>query len=142
MGASHARGGCLAVGACVLDTNAIVYFLNRHGGDEFRTRFQGWVRDGAFVSVITRIEVLGWNGYRSNPDVVAEAEALLSLLREEPLTDRIVDATIALRRGTRLRIPDAIIAATAQTLDLPLATSNLDDFKAVAGLRLIDPLQD
>ncbi|MBI4984694.1 MAG: type II toxin-antitoxin system VapC family toxin [Rhodocyclales bacterium] len=129
------------MGACVLDTNAVVYYLNRYGGEGFRSRFQDMVRQGAIVSVITRIEVLGWPGYAQTSAALADAEALLSLLREEPLTDRVVATTIALRRSTRLRVPDAAIAATALVLDLPLATSNLDDFKAVDGLRLIDPLQ-
>ena len=127
---------------CVLDTNAVIYYLNRYGGEGFRTRFRGLVRDGAVISVITRIEVLGWRGYAEGAKALADAGDLLSLLHEEPLTDRIVEATIALRRNTRLRVPDAVIAATAQALELPLATSNLEDFKPVPGLRLIDPLQD
>ena len=34
---------------------------------------------------------------------------------------------------------DAVIAATALTHNLPLVTRNTQDFKHVAGLRLLDP---
>lgn len=129
------------MGSYVLDTNAIVYYLNRHGGDGFRSRIFDMVRQGAIISVITRIEVLGWRSYAQIPAALADAEALLSLLREEPLTDRVVATTIALRRNTRLRVPDAVIAATALALGLPLVTSNLGDFRMVDGLPLVDPLQ-
>jgi predicted nucleic acid-binding protein len=44
---------------------------------------------------------------------VRVAEALLSTLREEPLTDPIVQAAIVLRRNYRIKVPDAIVAATA-----------------------------
>ncbi|MGH9948858.1 MAG: type II toxin-antitoxin system VapC family toxin [Pyrinomonadaceae bacterium] len=37
-----------------------------------------------------------------------------------------------------LRIPDAVIAATALVLDESLATGNQRDFKFIEGLRLID----
>ena len=38
----------------------------------------------------------------------------------------------------RLMIPDAIIAATALTLDEPLATNNQKDFRFIDGLRLLN----
>ena len=129
-----------AMSRCAADTNAVVYFLNRVGGDGYRRRFEGWMREGLVVSVITRIEVLSWPGYVDRPDALADAEASLSSLREEPLTEAIVRATIALRQAFRLKVPDAIVAATAQILELPLVTRNPDDFKRVSGLLLIEPL--
>ncbi|CAN5655669.1 MAG: PIN domain-containing protein [Gammaproteobacteria bacterium] len=43
---------------CVVDTNIVVYYLNQVGGDDFRRRFDQIIKKGAFISVITRIEVL------------------------------------------------------------------------------------
>ncbi len=127
-------------GACVVDTNAVVYFLNQAGGEAFRQRFEQAVRAGAVVSVVTRIEVLGWPGFSDRADALLVAERLLSALCEEPVTEPIVAATISIRRLHRLKVPDALIAATAQVLGLPLMTHNLSDFKRVPGLVLIDPL--
>ena len=69
---------------------------------------------------------------------MAVAEALLSSLREEPLTDPIVQAAIVLRRNYRIKAPDAIVAATAEVLGLPLMTNNTEDFRRVAQLKLMD----
>lgn len=129
-----------AQGACVVDTNAVVYFLNQAGGEVFRQRFEQAVRAGAVMSVVTRIEVLGWPGFSDRVEALQAAERLMSVLREEPVTEPIVAATIAIRRLHRLKVPDALIAATARVLDLPLMTHNLSDFKRVPGLVLIDPL--
>ena len=46
-----------------------------------------------------------------------------------------------LRSSLKIKTVDAIIAATALTLDLPLITHNSRDFQAIAGLTLIDPFQ-
>lgn len=69
---------------CVVDTNIVVYYLNQVGGDDFRRRFDEIVEKGAVISVITRIEVLSWPGYADVSPAMAVAEALLSILREEP----------------------------------------------------------
>ncbi len=75
---------------CVVDTNIVVYYLNQVGGDDFRRRFDETVKKGAVISVITHIEVVSWSGYADVSPAMAVAEALLSTLREEPLTDAIV----------------------------------------------------
>jgi predicted nucleic acid-binding protein len=36
-------------------------------------------------------------------------------------------------------LPDAIIAASALVANLPLMTRNVDDFRRIEGLALIDP---
>jgi predicted nucleic acid-binding protein len=40
------------------------------------------------------------------------------------------------RRTAGLRLPDALIAATALIHELPLRTRNVDDFRRVPGLRV------
>ena len=124
---------------CVIDTNAVVYYLNQVGGEDFRQRFGLWVRDGAVISVVTRIEVLSWPEYSTNLAALIRAEALLSTLYEEPLTEPIVRETILLRQAYRLKVPDALVAATAQILTLPVVTRNIDDFRRIPNLQLIDP---
>lgn len=125
--------------SCVFDTNMLIYYLNNAGGEEFHLRFDSAVKKGVCISVITRIEVLGWPGYAEILGTVDDAEALLRLLWEEPLTDGIASKAIIIRRQYRLKVPDAIIAATALELGLPLTTHNIADFKRVPNLALIDP---
>lgn len=121
------------------DTNTLVYYLNRVGGEDYRRRFEEVVKDGAVISVITRIEVLAWPGYSGGSSGLKEAEDLLTLFREELLTEPVIQAAIALRRSFRLKVPDAIVAATAQILTLPLISRNTSDFRRIPNLVLLDP---
>jgi predicted nucleic acid-binding protein len=50
-----------------------------------------------------------------------------------------VNKTIAIRKSKTIKLPDAIIAATALTYSLILVTSNTSDFKNIQGLNVIDP---
>ncbi len=58
-----------------------------------------------------------------------------------PLREVLVDRAIAeragrIRRESGLRMPDALIAATALERNLGLATRNKEDFAPVRGLRI------
>jgi predicted nucleic acid-binding protein len=56
-----------------------------------------------------------------------------------PLTEAIVLRTIAICKQGKIKLPDAIIAATALTADCTLVTRNEKDFKNIAGLRMLNP---
>jgi len=94
---------------------------------------------GAFISVITRIEVLGWTQHTENS--LSIAEELLNLFNEQSLNEEIVKLCIQLRQTTSLKVPDAIIAATALHLKLPLMTRNIKDFQKVPHLQLFNPFE-
>jgi predicted nucleic acid-binding protein len=55
------------------------------------------------------------------------------------LTEDIILKSIEIRKHYRLKLPDAIIAATAVVNDLILLTRNTSDFEKVAQLRQKDP---
>jgi hypothetical protein len=111
----------------LLDSDVLVDHLRGH-----RRIVPG--RDELFVSAISRAELFSGRG--------AEEQRIRRLL--EPMTNLSVDAAIAeragrLRRETRRRLPDALIAATALEHRLTLVTRNVRDFKRVKGLRLRPP---
>lgn len=56
--------------------------------------------------------------------------------------DAVIAQTIRLRQMRKIKIPDAIIAASALIQGLPLVTNNVSDFQWTEGLNLIDPLPD
>jgi predicted nucleic acid-binding protein len=71
-------------------------------------------------SAITRMELLGFPG-------ILEAEqtaisGLLAEMRYLPIAGEVENATIALRQQRRIKLPDAIIAATARVFGLELLT--------------------
>jgi predicted nucleic acid-binding protein len=80
---------------------------------------------GASISIITWIEVLA--GAR---DAVEEAH-LRDLLRRFlvlPVTLEIAEVAASIRRERRLKLPDAVIFATARVHRLVLVTRNTKDF--------------
>ena len=66
-------------------------------------------------------------------------EAWFGESAERQQQQKIIEQTILLRRNTKMKTPDAIIAATALVYDLTLITHNTSDFKNIQGLHIIDP---
>ena len=81
-------------------------------------------------SVITRAEL--FSGTRG----VREAVALLAPLGELPVDREIAERAGRIRRATGIRLPDAMIAATAMARSMMLTTRNRRDFDRIPGLAL------
>ncbi|MCK0507184.1 type II toxin-antitoxin system VapC family toxin [Aromatoleum anaerobium] len=123
--------------SCVVDTNLLIYFLADAVDESVLQRIEQALRDQARISVITRMEVLGWRGHTD--DSRARARFLLDQLDEIALTSPVVERVIEIRSSLAIKLPDAIIAASALIENLPLMTRNIADFKRVPGLVLMDP---
>lgn len=90
--------------------------------------------DSPAISIITWIEVLA--GVR-NPAEELVSRELLSNLTVIPLSEEIAEDAVRLRRTRRLKLPDAVIFATARQLGVPLVTRNTKDFDAAeAGIEI------
>jgi predicted nucleic acid-binding protein len=87
---------------------------------------------------ILSIELMGYSEIRSIEE--QRIRELLSTITEIPLTSAIIERSILLRQDRRMSLGDAIVAATALENDCELWTANIDDFKHIDGLRLLNPL--
>jgi predicted nucleic acid-binding protein len=117
----------------LLDTNVLIYNMQGALSSEIKALIrQAMDTQQAYISVITRIEVLGWKGY--NDTTLQQMGQLLSKLHEIPLAEAEVQGTIRIRKQFGLKLPDAVIAASAAVHGLPLLTGNVDDFKRVVNL--------
>ena len=76
------------------------------------------------ISIITWIEVLAG----VNPLSEVAARTLLGFFVVLPVTVEIAERAANIRRTTRLKLPDAIILATAQVSVCNLVTRNTRDF--------------
>jgi predicted nucleic acid-binding protein len=91
------------------------------------------VNDNPQISVMTRIESLSF----LSPQIEIY-RSFVGYATVFDLTEDITLRTIALRRSRRIKIPDAIIAATALEYDLTLITHNTSDFQGIPNLKLLD----
>ncbi len=81
-------------------------------------------------SVVTRAELFAGN---TATEVVS---ILLAPFRELDVNRAIAERAGRLRRETGIRLPDALIAATAIEHKLSLFTRNRSDFERIRGLRI------
>jgi predicted nucleic acid-binding protein len=123
----------------VFDSNILIYHLNDVLPGAALASIEAWMSEGAMISVMTRIEVLG---YPQRDDQFQQAARLLASFDEIPLHEPIVQRTIMLRQQSRIRLPDALIAATALHLGLPLVTRNSRDFRAIEELMILNPFDE
>jgi len=116
----------------IFDTNVLIY-LSKYTLDPDKI-----LKEKAAISVITKIEALGFNF--SNKDEHQLLQDICNELEVIPLTDLIAEETIKLRTNYRIKLPDAIIYATAFVQNMPLLTNNIADFKFLGNkVKLIDP---
>ncbi len=124
---------------CVIDTNILIYHLNDVLTDQAERRLEDALKHSSSISVITHIEVLGWKSHTS--DSLKNTQELLACLHECPLNEEVVKTCITLRQTLSIKLPDAIIAATALHLEIPLMTRNREDFKHVPDLKIVNPFE-
>ena len=122
----------------VIDTNILIYYLNKQLPESVKMQLDEMILSGSSMSIITKIEVLGWQGH--DKESLEKARALLSLFEEFALNQVIADCCIQLRMDYKIKLPDTIIAATALVNDKVLVTRNVDDFVKVKGLEVFNPL--
>ena len=107
----------------VFDTNILIDYLV--GRDEAQAEFSRHARRA--ISIVTWMELQ--IGARSDD----EADVIDLFLREFRVIDitrQVARRAIEIRRRTRVRLPDAIIWATAQLESAILVTRNTKDFPA------------
>ena len=120
------------------DTNTAIYYLQQ----QFPPLAEEFIDETLTVSepaisVITEIELLCWKTPNDKDLEVLHHfinDALVFELEKE-----IKLKTAEIRKALKIKLPDAIIAATALVYDLTLLTRNVSDFRNIDGLNLVNP---
>jgi predicted nucleic acid-binding protein len=122
----------------IWDTNTVIYYLQQQFPLSAENFMDSLVTEARpVISVITEIELLCWkSATKKDMEVLHNfiGDALIVEL-EQPIKYKTAD----IRKKHKIKLPDAIIAATALIYELTLVTRNASDFKNIEGLQVVNP---
>ncbi|QKJ31949.1 type II toxin-antitoxin system VapC family toxin [Mucilaginibacter mali] len=122
------------------DTNPAIYYLQKQFPAASEVIMDNIITEATpAISAITEIELLCWKAATEN-----DINVLKSFIKDSVvfgLEELIKEKTVEIRKTYSIKLPDAIIAATALAYDLTLITRNTKDFAKIPQLKLIDPYQ-
>lgn len=120
----------------MIDTNVIIDWL----GSKFRPHQMDFLNEiidqTPVVSIITKIELLGFD---TSPDHEALLKDFIGDSSIVNLSDQVVDKCIEIRKTSKIKLPDAVIASTAMIYEHALLTRNTADFSTIKGLKVLNP---
>lgn len=108
----------------LFDTNILIDYLN--GIDAAREEIAAYPHP--MISTITWVEVM----VGSQIDEEVAVRQFLDRFLQVQLDATVAERAVSIRRQTRIRLPDAIIWASAQMEDALLVTRNSKDFSRLA----------
>jgi predicted nucleic acid-binding protein len=122
--------------SCLLDTDIAIDFLRRRG--YARKLLEHWAGEGLLaVSTLTHLEI--YQGMKAVEEDATDAflEGMVSIAVDIPIARRAGRLLSENRaRGVTVGVADAIIAATALRLNVPLLTNNLEHYP-FTGLKVV-----
>lgn len=113
----------------LVDTNILIALTS--GRKDISTLLED---KNIYISVISEIELLSWPKL-SKKDIKL-LEDMISFLTVIELNRYVKTEAINLRRKHGIKLPDALVAASSISNDLPLLTYD-KGFKSISGLNLI-----
>lgn len=113
----------------LLDTNIVLYLLSGN------TTVAEIIDDSqVYVSFVTQLELLGYK------KITVKEQAKVKLFLADciiiDINDDIKKMTIAIKQKHDIKLPDSIIAATAQHLNIPLLTAD-KGFSKLKGMNIL-----
>jgi hypothetical protein len=120
------------------DTNTVIYYLQQQfppSAEKFMDNLL--IEAYPVISAITEIELLCWKSATEKDIEVLRSfiDDAVVIGLEQPIKYKTAD----IRKKHKIKLPDAIIAATAIIYELTLISRNISDFKDIKGLKLINP---
>ncbi len=120
----------------LIDTNVVSDYLSASFPNAGTPLMDSAIDATPNISIITQIELLCWNTDEATTQSVKEFIADSVVLDISP---NVIAHCIVLRKGKKIKTPDAIIAATALAYGYTIITNNEKDFAGIKGLKIINP---
>ncbi|MBE8719342.1 type II toxin-antitoxin system VapC family toxin [Sphingobacterium pedocola] len=121
----------------LIDTSAVIKYLNGTFPNKGLELLDKILDKESIVSFITEIELKVWSP--TNPlDIEIYLQFILgsTILGIE---ESIIKETVRIRKSYKLKLPDALIAATAMVYKLTLVADNDKDFLKIPSLKYLNP---
>lgn len=126
------------MGRYLIDTNVVSDFFTASLPESGIVFLSNIIDDLPIISIITQIELLCWN---IDDDTLSKIKEFIDDCVIVDISPKVVAECVHLRRKKKIKLPDAIIAATAIANNLTLITRNTKDFEAITGLSLLNPFE-
>lgn len=121
----------------LIDTSAVIKYLNQTftaGAISFMDKI---LDEECNISFISEIELQVWKPVKTNDIVIYQQFVRSSNILG--LNKNIIEKTIEIKRDYKLKIADALIAATAAADGFTLIADNDKDFLKVLNLKYVNP---
>lgn len=123
----------------LIDSSAAIKYLNETFPEAAILFMDEVVDTESIISFISEIELQVWDP--SNADDINIYQSFVTGSQVIGINPGIIQQTIIIRKLYKLKLPDALIAATAIDNNLTLIADNDVDFKKVPDLKYINPVQ-
>jgi toxin FitB len=126
----------MAVKRYLLDSNAVIDYIGGILPVKAISWLDGIIDTEAAITVINRIEILSFNP--PDPADLIPFEELVNTVEVISLTEDVILQTILIRRNHKIKLPDAVVAATALAHSLTVVTRNEADFRNIPGITILN----
>ena len=117
----------------LLDSNIIIYAAQSE--HEFLREFI--IENSPYVSALSYLEVLGY--HKLTDENKGYFEEFFDASQILPISQVVINQAVRLKQIKKMSLGDAIIAGTALVYDLTVVTRNIDDFRWINQLNVLNP---
>lgn len=118
----------------LIDSNVIIDFFNGKLPENGKMFLQKILPE---ISIITNIELFATKHISESEK--NQLEKFVKITKVHDVNSFIINDTIEIRQNYKIKLPDAIIAATAIVNNCMLITRNEEDFKNISYLQVLNP---
>lgn len=117
----------------LIDSNILIEFVGKLLPETANVLLSTIIDTDFNISFINKIEVLGhYSADEAWINFINQASVIVA-------DDDIIEQTILIRKTHKIKLPDALVAATAVINNLTLLTRNIQDFKGIGNLEIENP---
>jgi len=121
----------------LIDTSAIIKYLNATFPDSSLQSLDELIDTESLISFVTEIELRAWNP--GDPDDLLVYNEFIAGSHVVGIDSNIINETVRIRKQYRIKLPDALIAATALVNNFTLIADNDKDYGKVPDLKYFNP---